>query len=47
MDSYDPHYSHVPPIFSDYCESCDHDATNCPTREYVDDTYASLGETIN
>ena len=37
----------MPPILSDYCESCGHGTCNCPYRDYVDTTHASVENTIN
>ena len=42
MNSYDPSYSCVHPVLSDYCESSNHDAHNWPYRAYVNATCANV-----
>ena len=42
-----PSYSCVLPILCKYCESSYHDACNCPYRDYVDATCASVEKTLN
>lgn len=47
MNSYDPSFSFVAPVLCDYCESSDHDVHNCPYRDYIDASCASVEKKIN
>ena len=37
----------MPLVFCEYCDSSDHDACNCPYREYINATCASVEKKIN
>jgi len=47
VDSYDPSYSCMPPIFCDYCDSSNHDTCHCLYHDYVGATCASVEKKIN
>ena len=47
MNSHDPFYSFVSPIYCEYCDSSDHDTCNCPYRAYLDAKCASVEKKIN
>lgn len=47
INSHDPSYSCVPPVWCDYCESSAHDACSCLYRDYFDAQCASVEQRLN